>query len=347
MSTHRVLFFCHCMELHQYLQRLLPEQSPSELHISSITGDASNRRYFRLTDISNSATTVLCIDPGFRGRDPRSYPFLVVRDLLAENGIRTPEIFRHDSETGAFLLEDCGTDMLQDHVTAFPDDLGPLYDSVIDTLVHLQSIRGNSSSVPFSLSFDREKLMFEFDFFITHALENNHRATPSAQDLEHLRQQCEQITTLLLETDRFVLNHRDFHCRNILVPEGTPVIIDFQDARMGLPQYDAVSLLRDSYLELPDQRVGELQLRHWQQLKDRGLQNTSFDTYLRLFDIMAFQRNVKALGTFFYQVDVLGNRSFAPYISSTLAYLPGYIERQKELQPAGNLILNLLDTYVS
>jgi len=62
-----------------------------------------------------------------------------------------------------------------------------------------------------------------------------------------LRRQFESITDELTAESGLVLNHRDYHCRNILIHNHQPVIIDFQDARMGLAQYDAASLLRDSY----------------------------------------------------------------------------------------------------
>lgn len=325
----------------RYLHAFFPESRLHTVSIERIAGDASNRTYFRV--ITPETTFILCHDAEFSAWPDERYPFLVVQALFSGNSIPVPAIAGIDRSAGLILLEDCGDLMLQHRAGQNPAACGEPYRKAIDTMVAIQSLRGNRNDMPFNRAFDEEKLMFEFGVFLDKAPEG---AFGEAARRELLGEFL-KISRLLVRPELFVLNHRDYHSRNILLRNSDPVIIDFQDARMGLPQYDAVSLLRDSYLELPDQRVGELQLRHWQQLKDRGLQNTSFDTYLRLFDIMAFQRNVKALGTFFYQVEVLGNRSFAPYIPSTLAYLPGYIERQKELQPAGNLILNLLETYVS
>ena len=55
-----------------------------------------------------------------------------------------------------------------------------------------------------------------------------------------------------------MLCHRDYHSRNLMLHEGQLYIIDFQDARMGPDTYDLVSLLRDSYVDLPEQTVSEL-----------------------------------------------------------------------------------------
>ena len=69
----------------------------------------------------------------------------------------------------------------------------------------------------------------------------------------------------------------------------------------------------------------------------------SFDENLFYFDIMAFQRNVKAIGTFCYQTRIAKNRSFEHSIAPTLAYLPDYIEARVELKKAGQLMQILFE----
>ena len=61
-----------------------------------------------------------------------------------------------------------------------------------------------------------------------------------------------------LASEPRVLCHRDYHSRNLMLHEGRLYIIDFQDTRMGPDTYDLVSLLRDSYVDLPEQTVSEL-----------------------------------------------------------------------------------------
>jgi len=60
--------------------------------------------------------------------------------------------------------------------------------------------------------------------------------------------------------------------------------------------------------------------------------------YLHYFDLMAFQRNIKAIGTFSFQVKIAGNRAFEASIVPTLAYLPEYIRHSNELAAAGKLL---------
>jgi len=62
------------------------------------------------------------------------------------------------------------------------------------------------------------------------------------------------------------------------------------------------------------------------------------EEYEYFFDIMAFQRNVKAIGTFGYQITSLGHRIYEEYIVPTMNYLPKYTQRRKELRRAGEIL---------
>jgi aminoglycoside/choline kinase family phosphotransferase len=311
-----------------------------KLRIERVAGDASSREYYRV--FSPEKTWILCIDPDFGSFPSDQYPFLEIQRLLTRHSVPVPRIIGSRKSDSSILIEDCGNTLLQDMISADPSRNALLYKKSIDCLSRLQSITGKSDSLPFNRSFDPEKLMFEFDFFITYAIENTHSTKLRTGTLATLQKEFRKISELLFRKEHLVLNHRDYHSRNILVSKNGPVLIDFQDARMGLPQYDAVSLLKDSYVTLDEQFVSDMQNYHYRLLMENKLTVMDYDEYLYLFDIMAFQRNVKALGTFFHQAYVLEKKEFEQYITPTLAYLPGYISRQPELATAGEIILNTL-----
>jgi aminoglycoside/choline kinase family phosphotransferase len=52
-----------------------------------------------------------------------------------------------------------------------------------------------------------------------------------------------------------VLCHRDYHSRNLMWRDGRLRIIDFQDARLGPDTYDMASLLRDSHVDVSEERL--------------------------------------------------------------------------------------------
>jgi hypothetical protein len=334
------------MEDRELIGSLYPAQERNSLGIIRIKGDASNRQYFRVSGPGGS--TIACIDPAFRGNDPDCYPFLIMRNLLAGHGVRVPAILGSNPGEGVLLLEDCGDLMLQDEIAILDQArLFARYRQVIDILVRIQSIRPDGSAIPFSLSFDHDKLMFEFDFFIEHALRGYFSGVLDEDSITALRREFYAITNLLVRPEHFVLNHRDFHSRNIMLFKDEAVVIDFQDARLGLPQYDIVSLLRDSYVSLDTLLVEELKRYHFDQLCRIGLTTMDAGEYLRFFDLMAFQRNVKAVGTFCYQTAIVGNRSFEPCILPTMAFLKDYIYAQPELAGAGRLLEPLISKRTS
>jgi aminoglycoside/choline kinase family phosphotransferase len=124
-----------------------------------------------------------------------------------------------------------------------------------------------------------------------------------------------------------VLCHRDYHSRNLMVCEGQLYIIDFQDARLGPDTYDLVSLLRDSYVDISDRELDDL-VAYFVAL--RGVADAA--EFRRRFDLMAVQRNLKALGTFGYMATVRKIPVYLQYIPRTLRHAARNLQRYPELQ---------------
>ena len=100
---------------------------------------------------------------------------------------------------------------------------------------------------------------------------------------------------------------------------------------MGPDTYDLVSLLRDSYVDLPEQTVGEL-IAYFLALK--GATGDRSATSAQRFDLMALQRNLKALGTFGYQTTARRNPVYIQYIPRTLRYVRDNLEAPAAVRPA-------------
>lgn len=316
------------------IQEFLNSSTEGYSHLELLTGDASTRCYYRV--FQSNSSSVLCVDDGLRNSDPGMYPFFNVHTLLEDAGVPVPGIRAVDSERGFILMEDLGNSHVEDAVLSMKGtEIISLYRDILDILASLQGIKGKGG--PFSIGFNSEKLMFEFDFFIEHALVGYYNCSLSAKDVNELRKNFLSIARILDRPDLWVLNHRDYHSRNIMIHEGRPVIIDFQDARMGLPLYDLASLIRDSYVLLSDTQFGTLLDYYYSLSQARGIQRMERDEFDFFFDIQAFQRNIKALGTFGYQ-HVKGNSRYEKYIAPTLWYLNAYIERRPELKGAGRIL---------
>ena len=318
-------------DIRSFLEESVRDFSGYEL----LDGDASARLYYRV--FAEGRTYVLCRDAAFIGVPVPDYPFAVVHELIRDH-VPVPEIIRRDSRRGLLLLEDLGDELLE---YAFPrldrDSIVSIYEGCIENMLSIQRIRGEGAA-PFSLEFDTDKLMFEFNFFIEHALHGYFGAPTAPAELRDLSSEFLKIARILDRRDLFVLNHRDYHSRNIILHDGRSYIIDFQDARMGLPQYDAVSLLRDSYVRLDPDIFSYLKNYCYEGGRDMGVHAMGKDDFNYFFDIMAFQRNIKALGTFGYQVSARGNVRYEKYIRPTAAYLGDYAARRDELSKAWRIL---------
>jgi aminoglycoside/choline kinase family phosphotransferase len=153
------------------------------------------------------------------------------------------------------------------------------------------------------------------DFFLKHFLEGYRGVTFASREREALRVELGRVVEELAAEPR-VLCHRDYHSRNLMLRGDRLCIIDFQDARLGPDTYDLVSLLRDSYVDLPERTVDEL-IAYFLALQRRTADDTEFR---RRFDLMALQRNLKALGTFGYQTTARRNPVYIQYMPRTLRY---------------------------
>ncbi len=319
-----------------YLTRSgLSAQSP---RVVPLTGDASDRRYFRVM-LPDSPSIVLALNA--TAFDFATLPFVNVARLLSEMPVPIPAVLGHADDLGVLALEDLGDVTLQAHLgAATAAEHAALYRQSVALIATLQRRGAELASpeyLPYSVAFDVEKLTWEMDFFIKHFLEA-YRGVLLAPDARNaLRAEFASLVEGLAAEPR-VLCHRDYHSRNLMLHDGRLFIIDFQDARMGPDTYDLVSLLRDSYVDLPEQTVDEL-LAYFLALKgDSGRE----EDFRHRFDLMALQRNLKALGTFGYQTTARRNPVYIQYIPRTLHY----VRNTLDLLPQFSKLRDLLSAHV-
>lgn len=284
--------------------------------VLALTGDASDRQYFRVL-LRNGPSQVLALHAG--PIEFGTLPFVNVAGLLARMPVPVPAILAHADDLGIIALQDLGDVTLQAHLgAASPGEHAALYRQAVSFIEVLQR-RGRELAspdyVPYGIAFDVEKLAWELQFFTKHFLAGYRGAALAPAQLEALAGEYAAIVGELAAEAR-VLCHRDYHSRNLMLHEGSLYIIDFQDARMGPDTYDLVSLLRDSYVDFTETQVEELIAFF---LALRGGADAA--EFRRRFDLMALQRNLKALGTFGFQTISRGNPVYIQYIPRTLSYV--------------------------
>jgi aminoglycoside/choline kinase family phosphotransferase len=290
-----------------------------------LTSDASDRRYFRVIRPDGEPSLVLALHAG--PIEFASLPFANVARLLRQVPLPVPRVLGHSDPLGIVAQDDLGDVTLQAHLGAATlTEHAALYRQAV-TFLELLQRRGAEIDpdgyLPYGVAFDVEKLTWELDFFVKHFVEGYRGAALSAPARSELAREFGVIAEELA-AERRVLCHRDYHSRNLMLHAGSLYIIDFQDARMGPDTYDLVSLLRDSYVDLEDLDVDDL-IAYFLALK--GVSGVATDQFRRRFDVMALQRNLKALGTFGFQTITRLNPVYIQYIPRTLRYARTNLEK--------------------
>ena len=302
--------------------------------------DASTKKYYRIKTISNSY--VLCLDKPYHNEES---PFLEVQRFLLSLGVRVPHIYDFDLEKGYFLEEDLGDSTLLNYSINFSLNKElRVYKKCIDLMVKFQSSILNNNTYSFQkLHFDQEKLDWEvgfsiqylFDFLIGSKIQN------WEQEIAEVRRMMGDINKVISEK-KMVFTHRDFHSRNIMVKNSDLIVIDFQDARLGLPQYDLVSLIDDCYYEMDYVNKENIKKYYFGQLGNIINDQKSYSDFSYFYDLMCIQRTFKALGTFASLFNLRSDKRYLKYIAFAFEKLKKIMWKYHDLH---DLRKNLLAIY--
>ncbi len=312
-------------EVTQWLERSRTIDS-----LVKIPGDASTRRYYRLS-AGGSSFILMRMEPFPQEGDKLN--FLVIQKLMKTANVDVPTVLDSDPERGFILLEDLGDVTLLRRLqeVSSPDVERHLYEKVIDPLVDLQhsvtvEMASKLYSTPidaFKLRFDHEKLMWEVNFTMEHFYKTFLARNIKPADMKIIQDGFSEICQTLADQPT-VFTHRDYHSRNVMVHSADEtgasdrfVMIDFQDARLGPAQYDLASLLKDSYYQLDELQIKRLldyYIARREAVSQKPIDRAEF---IRIFELMSVQRNFKAIGSFASFLNRRGNPGYLKYIGNT------------------------------
>ena len=261
------------------LETFLERAGWGDAAIEPLAGDASFRRYFRVRANGRSA---MLMDAPPPHEDP--VPFLEVGAWLAAHGHRAPMIHAEDRQRGLVLIEDFGNDRMRDWLDENGHAEEVTYGAAIDALARLHRSPPGPFP-PYDMGvYQREAGLFVEWYCPAMGLtvdEAGYRAAWEAA-----------LTPLLARQDPGVTVLRDYHAENIMLLEGgAQGLIDFQDALVGHPAYDVVSLLQDARRDVSEDLERAMLDRYLEQVD--GGEHFEAD-YARL----GAQRNAKIVGIF-------------------------------------------------
>lgn len=270
---------------------------PSGAKRRPLAGDASFRRYERIE--KNGAPFVL-MDAPPEHEDCR--PFVALATYLRSLGFSAPKILKPDFENGLLLLEDLGNNTFNRVLEKDPALETELYRAAVEVLVALHGQKPPSKlPVPenddYTLApYDADCLFSELNLFPEWYLPE-----VLGKNDDGWEQELKQIWTPLFNRvtpENSVLTLKDYHADNLMwlpAREGLQKVglLDFQDALLGHPAYDLVSLLQDARRPFKPELESDM-LEHY--LAKTG--SNKRKEFMTAYQILGAQRNTKIIGIF-------------------------------------------------
>ncbi|MGN3973446.1 aminoglycoside phosphotransferase family protein [Tsuneonella sp. SYSU-LHT278] len=247
--------------------------------VDPIPGDASFRRYFRIEREGRRAMLMHAPPPH---EDPA--PFLHVARWLSQYGLRAPAIYAADAAQGWVLLEDFGVDRMRDWLDEHPAGEHDAYAGAIDALIDLHG-KPPGPFEPYDMAVYQREAGLLTEWYCP-------AAGLSVDESGYVAAWEKALSPMIARQRPGVTVLRDYHAENIMLLEnGGQGLIDFQDALVGHPAYDLVSLLQDARRDVSP-----------------ALERAMLDRYLARVDAdpefeadyarLGAQRNAKIVGIF-------------------------------------------------
>lgn len=282
------------------MKKYLTSKIKNFINIKKIRVEASSRAFYRI--FFKRGTLVAMVYPEENIEEISK--IVRLSSVYAKKKINTPEI-KEIINNRIVLQEDLGDTLVQ-KAFFFSNikEKQNILKKIAKILKKLREIPNNTSN---SL-LDNRRMKWEMDFFLKHFVQ---KFFPGYANVQELKNKLYLIVKKIKNINFFA--HRDFHSRNMLYYNDKIYLVDIQDSLIAQEYYDTVSFAFDSYLDL-----GTLRGFFLDELKEK-----KFNTDSDQFYLTAIQRNIKALGTFGYQINVKKNLSYKKYINRTINHIRG------------------------
>ena len=310
------------------------------------SADASFRRYLRVYGATHS-----CIIMDAPPDKEDCKPFVKVAGLLAQAGLRVPDILAWDEPHGFMLLSDLGEKTMMQVIDPLAPPPLDMYLQAVDLLVQWQ-LASRPGVLP---AYDEALLQRELSLFPQWYVAQHRQLTLSDAQVNTLQ---DAFATIVQDNLRWpsVYVHRDFMPRNLMVctrpapggqaPTATSLaaplglgVLDFQDAVYGPITYDIASLMRDAFLSWEEDFCLDVTVRYWQKARKVGLPvGDDFGEFYRAVEWMGLQRHLKVAGIFARLTLRDGKPKYLADTPRFIAYMRSTCGRYRELKPLLRLI---------
>jgi hypothetical protein len=303
--------------------------SSENIRVKPLFGDGSDRRFLRI--FCGSSSLIGLISPRSRkdSTDENDSYFQIGNHLFSKR-LPVPRILYADVGEGRFLLQDVGDMHLQTFVRSRRSCLEPIYNHVVAMLcaLHRKAPQGFKPDFCFDSPVYDPAFVYEreLDYFRKRFV-NGFMGLQIGPD--ELRPDFEALAEAAGVDKSFLVFHRDFQSRNIMVCRAGLFLLDFQGMRFGPPEYDLASLLIDPYVNVPEWLQDKLVSKYWS--SNGRLLGVSKGDFIKKFSAVKLVRNLQILGAFGFLGIVKGKRQFLSYIPLAFEHLDRRLRKSRPM----------------
>ena len=267
-----------------------------KIKVIPIAGDASFRTFYRL--LINKTSKIIVFAKKEKYKNLIAYA--AVNQFLRKNKILAPKLYANNYSKNIIIIEDFG-DLSFDKILLRKKNKLSTYKQLVDLLLKIQKIKAktkiksikNRSHIIEKYSKNhlfRESNLF-FDWYLPLFL--------NKKKILGIKKQSNKIllklyTRLNFSNSYFV--HRDYHVQNLIKAGNRIGVIDSQDALIGNPAYDLVSLVDDVRIKTSTKLKN--QIYSYYLSKTSKIHKSKSKDFLEDFNILSVQRSLKIIGIF-------------------------------------------------
>ena len=264
--------------------------------ILPIAGDASFRKFYRLIFDKKRRIIILAKKEKYKNL----IAYAAVNKFLRKNKILSPKLYSLNLSKGIMIIEDFGNTSYYDLLIKNKNK-SRIYKKLINLLLKIQKIKPKSK---IKNIFNKSHLLEEYS--IKHLFKESDLFFDWYLPLFFSKKKSLRIKIKSNKVLNKIYNkinfpntcfvHRDFHAQNLMNVGKKVGLIDNQDALIGNPAYDLVSLIDDVRIKTSFRL--KRQIYNYYLKKTLKIHRTNSDKFLEDFNILSVQRSLKIIGIF-------------------------------------------------
>ena len=265
--------------------------------IFPIAEDASFRKFYRININKKKSKIVVFAE---KQKYKNLIAYTAVNKFLRDNNILTPKLYSQNYKRGIIIIEDFGNLSFYKVLIQQKNKI-LTYKKLVDLLIKIQKIKikqkvknvinGSYLINKYSSKYLLEESNLFFDWYLPLFLSKKKALSIKTKSKKIL---LKLYNNLNFSNKYFV--HRDYHVQNLMKVGKKIGVIDSQDALIGNPAYDLVSLIDDVRIKTSTKL--KKQIYDYYIKKNIKIYRVNSQDFLEDFNILSVQRSLKIIGIF-------------------------------------------------